>query len=89
MIVAQYQHVHLAYRVLNGISGSSRSNKNQSHNVSLDAATMKNNSITGTPSRREPRKAAQVAIAKIVESHDSPEQQKPRTRRQTIAAVIR
>lgn len=85
LIVAQYQRLHFAYHVLNGILGSSRSNQN--HNVSLDTTAMRNNSITRTPSRREPREAAQKARMKMVESSDSPEQPPPRTRRQTIAVI--
>lgn len=47
--------------------------------------------MPATPSRREPRQAAQKAIMKIVEtSEQSPEEKStPRTRRKTIATVIR
>lgn len=79
----------LAYYVLIGISGSSRNTINHSHNVSLDTTAMKNSSMTQTPSGRVQREAAHKARVKMVESCDSPEQQPPRTRRQTIAAVNR
>lgn len=73
-----------------GILGSSR-NKTPRLSVSFNTSAIKDNTMPATPSRREPRQAAQKAIMKIVEtSEQSPEEKStPRTRRKTIATVIR
>lgn len=75
--------------VLNGILGSSRT-KTSHLNVSFDTPVKTDNTMTATPSRRESRQAKDMAMIRMQETSIgdlSPEVQKPRTRRRTLAVI--